>query len=77
VSTILAPQLFLAVAQTQDLAVSLTNDWNDLNNVLAEDANYAFTEYSVSGLRYSYTMNLSQPDFPAYPPTVDPPHAGF
>jgi hypothetical protein len=72
VATILAPQLFLAVAQTQDLAVSQANDWTNLPNVLVENTDYAVTEWSVSDLRYSYTMNLSQPDFPAYPPEESP-----
>jgi hypothetical protein len=67
VSTVLQPELFLAVTETQTPGAALTNDWNDLNNVLVEDANYAWTEWSVSALRPCWTMNLSQPDFPAYP----------
>ena len=67
-STQLSAELFLAIGQTEDLAVSLVNDWNDLPNVLIEnDVDYAWTPWSVSGFRYCYTMNLSQPDFPAYP----------
>ena len=66
-STELAPVLFLAVGQTEDLAVTPQNNWINLANVLTEDANRASTASVVTDLRYSYTMNLSQPDFPPYP----------
>lgn len=66
-STQLAPVLFASVGQTADLAVAIGNNWTGLANVLIEDANYARTDSIVTTLRYSYTMQLSQPNFPAYP----------
>ncbi len=72
-STYLNAELFLAIGQTVDLATSNQNDWNDLSEALIEnDVDYAWTEWTVSSIRYCYAMNFSQPDFPAYPATEVP-----
>lgn len=71
-STQLAPVLFLAATDTQDLATNFTNDWETIPNVLLENTDFTYTIWSISDFRYSYALNLSQPDFPAYPAGEEP-----